>query len=156
MTLVPDFGLGVAVLTNLSSPNGVTEILTRYVVDRLRGRVPVNWCERHRNLRQQFLAQAQITKDARAKARHIGTNPAHNLAVYAGDYENDAYGVMSIRVEGGALQWSWRGMGAIMAIGTMRSLNCLRPKTDCCQISFLSRFRLIAKAMSSVCRRHSS
>lgn len=45
----------------------------------------------------------------------MGTNPAHNLAVYAGDYENAAYGVMSIRVEGGALQWSWRGMGAIMA-----------------------------------------
>jgi hypothetical protein len=40
MTLVPDFGLGVAVLTNLSPPNGVTEILTRYIVDRLRGRDP--------------------------------------------------------------------------------------------------------------------
>src|SRR5713101_2375906 len=115
MTLVPDFGLGVAVLTNLSPPNGVTEILTRYTVDRLRGRDPVNWCERHRKWRQQFLAQVQITKDARAKARHMGTRPAHDLAAYAGDYENAAYGVMSIRAEGGALHWSWRGMGAIMA-----------------------------------------
>jgi CubicO group peptidase (beta-lactamase class C family) len=115
MTLVPDFGLGVAVLTNLSPPNGVTEILTRYTVDRLRGRDPVNWCERHRKWRQQFLAQVQVTKDARAKARHMGTRPAHDLAAYAGDYENAAYGVMSIRAEGGALHWSWRGMGAIMA-----------------------------------------
>ena len=61
------------------------------------------------------MAQVQITKDARAKARHMGTRPAHDLAVYAGDYENPAYGVMSIRAEGGALHWSWRGMGAIMA-----------------------------------------
>jgi hypothetical protein len=115
MTLVPDFGLGVAVLTNLSPPNGVTEILTRYVVDRLRGRDPVNWRERHRTWRQEFLAQAQTSKDARAKARHTGTRPAHELAAYAGDYENAAYGAMSIREEGGALHWSWRGMGAIMA-----------------------------------------
>jgi CubicO group peptidase (beta-lactamase class C family) len=115
MTLILDFGLGVAVLTNLSPPNGVTEILTRYIVDRLRGREPVNWRERHRKWRQQFLAQAQITKDARAKARHMDTRPAHDLAAYAGDYENAAYGVMSIRAEGGALHWSWRGMGAIMA-----------------------------------------
>lgn len=115
MTLVPDFGLGIAVLTNLGPPNGVTEILTRYIVDRLRGRDPVNWCERHRKWRQQFFAQAQITKETRAKARHTGTRPAHDLAAYAGDYENAAYSVMSIRADGGALHWSWRGMGAIMA-----------------------------------------
>jgi CubicO group peptidase (beta-lactamase class C family) len=71
MTLVPDFGLGIAVLTNLGPPNGVTEILTRYIVDRLRGRDPVDWHERHRKWRQQFLAQAQSTKEARAKARHM-------------------------------------------------------------------------------------
>jgi CubicO group peptidase (beta-lactamase class C family) len=114
MTLVPDFGLGVAVLTNLGPPNGVTEILARYIVDRLRGRDPVNWCERHRKWRERYFARAQTAKDARAQSRHRGTRPAHDLAAYAGDYENAAYGVMSIRAEGGALHWSWRGMGAIM------------------------------------------
>jgi len=114
MTIVPDFGLGVAVLTN-RSPSAVPEILTCYIVDRLRGRDPVNWRERHRKRRQEALAQMPITKDARAKARHIGTRPAHELAAYEGDYENAAYGVMSIRTEAGALHWSWRGMGAIMA-----------------------------------------
>jgi CubicO group peptidase (beta-lactamase class C family) len=114
VTLVPDFGLGVAVLTNLSPPNGVTEILTRHIVDRLRSRDPVNWRERHREWRRKFLAQVQNKKDARAKARHMGTRPAHDLAAYAGDYENAAYGVMSIKAEGGALHWSWRGMAATM------------------------------------------
>jgi hypothetical protein len=90
MTLVPDFSLGIAVLTNLGPPNGVTEILTRYIVDRLHGRDPVDWREPHRKWRQQFLAQAQSTKEARAKARHMGTRPVHDLAAYAGDYENAA------------------------------------------------------------------
>jgi hypothetical protein len=54
-------------------------------------------------------------KEARAKARHTGTCPAHELAAYQGDYENAAYGVMSIRAESGALHWSWRGMSAVMA-----------------------------------------
>jgi CubicO group peptidase (beta-lactamase class C family) len=114
MTLVPDFGLGVAVLTN-RSPSAVPEILTWYILDRLRGRDPVDWRERRRKQRQEVLAQFQTTKDARAKARHVGTRPGHDLADYAGDYENAAYGVMSIGAEGGALHWSWRGMGAIMA-----------------------------------------
>jgi CubicO group peptidase (beta-lactamase class C family) len=114
MMLVPDYGLGVAVLTNLS-PSGMLEILTLYIVDRLRGRDPINWRERHRRRRQEALAQTQSTKDTRAKARHVGTRPAHDLAAYAGDYEHAAYGVMSIRLEGGALHWSWRGMVAIMA-----------------------------------------
>jgi CubicO group peptidase (beta-lactamase class C family) len=114
MTLVPDFGLGVAVLTN-RSPSAVLHILTLYIIDRLRGRDPVNWHERRRKQRQEFLAQMQITKDARAKARHMGTHPAHDLDAYAGDYENAAYGVISITADDGALHWSWRGMDAIMA-----------------------------------------
>jgi hypothetical protein len=51
-----------------------------------------------------------VDKDAREKARHKDTHPAHQLADYAGDYEHPAYGVMSIKEQGGALQWSWRGM----------------------------------------------
>jgi CubicO group peptidase (beta-lactamase class C family) len=114
MTLVPDFGLGVAVLTNCN-PSAVQDILTWYIVDRLRGRDPVDWRERRRKQRQEALAQIRITKDARTKARHTGTRPAHEPAAYAGEYENGAYGVMSIRAEGGVLHWSWRGMDAIMA-----------------------------------------
>jgi CubicO group peptidase (beta-lactamase class C family) len=114
MTLVPDFGLGVAVLTN-RSPSAVPEILTRHIVDRLRGRDRLDWSERRRKWRQETLGEMRTAKEARAKARHMGTRPGHELAAYAGDYENPAYGVMSVRAEAGALHWSWRGMGAIMA-----------------------------------------
>jgi CubicO group peptidase (beta-lactamase class C family) len=47
MTLVPDFGIGVAVFTN-RSPSQVPATLTWYIIDRLRGRDPVGWRERFR------------------------------------------------------------------------------------------------------------
>jgi CubicO group peptidase (beta-lactamase class C family) len=114
MTLLPDFGIGVAVFTN-RSPNGVTEALTYYIIDRLRGREPVAWRERFRQRRDEFLAQMQVDKDVREKARRGNTRPAHELAAYAGDYDHPAYGVMSIKERNGALHWSWRGLFAAMA-----------------------------------------
>ena len=113
MTLVPDFGIGVAVFTN-RSPSEVPSTLTWYIIDRLRGRDPVDWRERFRKQREEFIAHLQVDKDAREKARHKDTHPAHELADYAGDYEHPAYGVMSIKEQGGALHWSWRGMFATM------------------------------------------
>jgi CubicO group peptidase (beta-lactamase class C family) len=114
MTLVPDFGIGVAVFTN-RSPSQVPATLTWYIIDRLRGRDPVDWRERFRKQREETVAQFQVDKDAREEARHKATHPAHELADYAGDYEHPAYGVMSIKEQGGVLHWSWRGMFATMA-----------------------------------------
>jgi len=113
MTLVPDFGIGVAVLTN-RSPSEVTQTLTLYIIDRLRGREPIDWRERSRKRREQAVAQMQPDKIARDKARRVNTRPAHDLAAYAGDYGHPAYGVMSIKEQTGALHWSWRGMLAAM------------------------------------------
>ena len=113
MTLVPDFGIGVAVLTN-RSPSEVPPTLTWHIIDRLRGRDPVDWRERSRKRREDSIAQIQADKIAREKARHMNTRPAHELADYAGDYEHPAYGKMSIKEQDGTLHWSWRGMFATM------------------------------------------
>jgi CubicO group peptidase (beta-lactamase class C family) len=114
MTLVPDFGIGVAVFTN-RSPSEVPATLTWYVIDRLRDRETINWRERFRKRREESLVQMRTDKDAWEKARHINTRPAHELAAYAGQYQHPAYGVMSIKELSGALHWSWRDMFASMA-----------------------------------------
>lgn len=113
MTLLPDFGIGVAVFTN-RSPNGVTEALIYEIVDRLRGREPVAWRERFRQRREELIAQIAIDRTAKEQARRADTCPAHQIVAYAGDYNHPAYGVMSIREQDGALHWSWRGMFACM------------------------------------------
>src|SRR5260370_30914924 len=95
MTLVPDLGIGIAVFTN-RSPSEVPSTLTWYIIDRLRGREPVEWRARSRKQRDEFIAHMQADKDAREKARHQNTRPAHELAADASDYEHLAYGVMSL------------------------------------------------------------
>lgn len=114
MTLLPDFGIGVAVFTNRSS-NGVTEALTYEVVDRLRGREPIAWRERFRQQREKAISQIEVDRRAWHQARRPNTRPAHDIAAYAGDYDHPAYGLMSIREQDGALHWSWRGLYAGMA-----------------------------------------
>ena len=113
MTLVPDFGIGVAVLTN-RSPSEVPTTLTWHLIDRLRGRQPIDWRQRFGKRREELIAQTRADKDAWAKARHSNTRPGHELAAYAGRYEQPAYGVMAIEDKGGVLHWSWRGMFAPM------------------------------------------
>src|ERR1700730_10354995 len=113
MTLLAGFCIRVGGFTK-RSPRQVAPTLTWYIIDRLRGRDPVDWRERFRKQREESIAHFQVDKDAREKARHKDTHPAHELADYAGDYEHPAYGVMSITEQGGALHWSWRGMFATM------------------------------------------
>lgn len=111
MTLLPDFGIGVAVFSN-RSPSQVPSTLTWYILDRLRGREPVGWRARSRKQRDEFIAHMQADKDVREKARHKNTRPAHELAAYVGDYDHPAYGVMSVTMQGSELHWTWRGMFA--------------------------------------------
>jgi hypothetical protein len=111
MALVPEAGIGVTVLTNRSS-SGIPLILSLYIIDRLRGREPVDWLSRVRKQRDDFIAHIPADKEAREKARHKDTRPAHALSAYAADYAHPAYGVISIREQDGVLHWSWRGMGA--------------------------------------------
>jgi hypothetical protein len=113
MTLLPDFGIGVAIFTN-RSPSDLLGTLTWHIVDRLRGREPIDWHERFRKRWEQAKAQIQDDKSARQKVRQANTRPAHQLGTYAGDYEHPAYGVMSITEQDGELRWSWRGMSAAM------------------------------------------
>jgi hypothetical protein len=111
MTLLPDLGIGIAVFSN-RSPSEVPSTLTWYIIDRLRGREPIDWRTRSRKQRDEFIAHMQANKDAREKARHKETRPAHELAAYVGDYDHPAYGVMSVTMQADDLRWAWRGMFA--------------------------------------------
>ena len=113
MAMLPDHGIGVVVFTN-RSPSEVTSALTWYILDRLRGRDPIDWRGRAKKRRDEFIAHMQADKDAREKARHKNTRPAHELEAYAADYEHPAYGVMSVSLQDGALHWKWRGMYATL------------------------------------------
>jgi CubicO group peptidase (beta-lactamase class C family) len=114
MTMLPDRGVGVAVFTNRSQ-SVVPEILANYVFDRVCGREPIPWLDRLRERRRKFVAQLDVDRQARKATRRLNTRSSHDLADYAGDYENPGYGRITITHAEGKLNWAYRGMSEPLA-----------------------------------------
>jgi CubicO group peptidase (beta-lactamase class C family) len=116
LMLLPDRGVGVALLTN----NGLTpllapHILANYVFDRVCGNEPVPWLDRFRERRRQFITQQDVAPRAGKAARRPATQPGRDLADYAGDYEHRGYGKITITHAEGKLHWAFRGMSEPLA-----------------------------------------
>lgn len=114
MTMLPDRGVGVAVLTN-RSPSAVPEILANYVFDQACGKEPIPWFDRYRERRRKMVAQLDVDRQARQAARRPNTRPSHDLADYAGDYDHPGYGRITITHAEGTLIWAYRGMSESLA-----------------------------------------
>jgi CubicO group peptidase (beta-lactamase class C family) len=112
MTMLPDRGVGVAVLTNSSM---APEILANYVFDRVCGKEPIPWLDRLREWRRKFVAQLDVDRQARKATRRPNTRPSHDLADLAGDYEHPGYGRITITHAEGKLIWAYRGMSEPLA-----------------------------------------
>jgi CubicO group peptidase (beta-lactamase class C family) len=112
MMMMPDRGIGVAVLAN----NGMTplfapHILANYVFDRVCGKEPAPWLDRFREGRR----QQDVDRQAEKASRRPATQPGRDLADYAGDYENPGYGRITISHAEGKLHWAFRGMAEPLA-----------------------------------------
>jgi hypothetical protein len=112
MTMLPDRGVGVAVLTN---GNMAPEILANYVFDRVCGKEPIPWLDRLRERRRKFVAQLDVDRPARKVTQRPNTRPSHDLADYTGDYEHPGYGRITITHADGKLNWAYRGMSEPLA-----------------------------------------
>jgi CubicO group peptidase (beta-lactamase class C family) len=109
ISLFPEKRIGVMVMTNRAT-SPVAQLLTFCAFDRLCGLDTINWLDRFRGRKQQFLAQHKLDKAARSVSRKPNTRPTHPLSDYAGEYEHPAYGRVIIGLDGEALSWSWRGL----------------------------------------------
>ena len=114
MKMLPDHGVGVAVFTNRTQ-SMAPEIIANYVFDRVCGKEPIPWLDRLRERRRKFVAQLEVDRLARSAIRRPNTQPSHDLAEYAGDYEHPAYGRITIAHAGGTLNWTYRGMSEPLA-----------------------------------------
>ncbi|MDF5732417.1 MAG: serine hydrolase [Rhizonema sp. PD38] len=96
-TLLPQDNIGIVVLTNLEQ-NPVIHTVTYYVCDFLLALDESPWNER---MRERY-AQAKEEKAKAALsiiyARKSGTQPSHPLEDYTGDFENPAYGALSVSI----------------------------------------------------------
>jgi CubicO group peptidase (beta-lactamase class C family) len=110
MAWLPNDGIGVMVLTNMSGPaNPVPNIVVRRVFDDLLGLPPIDWNARFRKDADEGRVRSDSTRRALEAARVAGTSPSHPLADYAGRYHHPGYGTFEIAVRDGGLALVYDG-----------------------------------------------
>jgi CubicO group peptidase (beta-lactamase class C family) len=116
MMMMPDHGVGVAVLANNGmTPNFAPHLLANYVFDRACGKEPGPWLDRFRERHRELVAQQDAYRRAAKASRRSTTQPARDLADYAGGYEHPGYGRITITHAEGRLHWAFRGMSEPLA-----------------------------------------
>jgi CubicO group peptidase (beta-lactamase class C family) len=110
--LLPDDGIGVAVLTNTSS-SLMHAVVGCRVLDELLGAEPLDVFG---FFKPRFDAVMAGAREAKAARRVVpGAPPARPLSAYAGDYEHPGYGTLAIARNGDALRPSLGTMDLSLA-----------------------------------------
>jgi len=107
VSFMPNDKIGVIVLVISDHSAPLYNIVSYNVYERLLGMDQTPWSQRRL---QQRLAGKKAGTEARAKAgsdRVPNTKPSHELADYAGDYENPAYGILQIGLKSDMLQFGF-------------------------------------------------
>lgn len=107
ISFMPNDKIGVIslVISDHSAP--LYNIISYNVYERLLGMDQTPWSQRQL---QQRLANKKAATESRTKAgadRAPNTKPSHALRDYVGDYENAAYGIMKIGLQGEQLQFDF-------------------------------------------------
>jgi CubicO group peptidase (beta-lactamase class C family) len=107
ISFMPNDKIGVIVLVISDHSAPLYNIVSYNVYERLLGMDQTPWSQRQL---QQRLANKKAGTEARAKAggdRVLNTKPSHALADYASEYENAAYGILKIGLQGDQLQFGF-------------------------------------------------
>jgi CubicO group peptidase (beta-lactamase class C family) len=107
ISFMPNDKIGVIVLVQTDHSAPLYNIISYNVYERLLGMDQTAWSQRQLTRR---LAGKKAGTEARAKAgadRVSNTKPSHALSAYAGEYENPAYGILKIGLQGDQLQFGF-------------------------------------------------
>ena len=107
VSFMPNDKIGVIVFVISDHSAPLYNIVSYNVYERLLGMDQTPWSQRQL---QQRLANKKAGTQARAKAggdRVPNTKPSHVLGDYVGEYENPAYGILRIALEGEQLQFGF-------------------------------------------------
>ena len=107
VSFMPNDKIGVIVFVISDHSAALYNIISYNVYERLLGMDQTPWSQRQL---QQRLANKRAGTEARAKAggdRVSNTKPSHLLGDYTGEYENPAYGILKIGLQGEQLQFGF-------------------------------------------------
>lgn len=100
VTLIPKRKAGIAVLTNLAVAGEAISI-RNLLLDILLGLPKRNWPSIYKKINT--LTKKEAREQKAKEVRHKRTKPSRELEAYVGDYEDSAYGTLTVYLEGGAL-----------------------------------------------------
>lgn len=102
LTLVPELGLGVAVLTN-AEEGAAYNTITQEILDHYMAAADHDWLETYRTLDARRDSAVAAVERAATTERDASSRPSLPLAGYAGTLSDPWYGDVSISVESGGL-----------------------------------------------------
>jgi CubicO group peptidase (beta-lactamase class C family) len=106
LTLVPEAGLGIALLNNLDRTM-MNVALSNNLVDRFCGLPDKDW-NGYFKLVQEHDERSERNHVAQMLSkRRAGTKPSLALPAYTGEYVDPAYGTCEVKLEDGKLMWRW-------------------------------------------------
>jgi hypothetical protein len=107
VALLPKLNAGVVVLTNIGRGNAPLAARSA-ILDLLLGTAtPRDWNAYYLDLDAKSFAKGQAAIAGREAQRKPNTKPSHDLADYAGTYENAGYGKVVVTLEQGSLVLRW-------------------------------------------------
>ena len=106
VALLPQHKAGVVVLTNTNRGYGIIA-LRNAILDALIGKEKRDW-NAHFLAREQSLDERSLeSKQENEGKRHKNTKPSRELASYAGKYNSEAYGPLTVTVDNDRLVIDW-------------------------------------------------
>jgi len=112
VSFMPDAKMGLVILTNLDG-NIMVDSLMLEVYDRMLGLEPIDWNARYKLKWAQIKEAMKLSnKKEEDVLRKSGTKTSHPLQDFAGDFEESAYGRLTVEVSGTALKASLHGLAS--------------------------------------------
>src|SRR5205814_3866443 len=127
--LFPDDGMGLVVLMNKGG-SPLPGLIVQHASDRLLRLEPIDWLAEGLDRRNKGLAAEKEAKKKKETVRRSGTQPAHSLAEYAGDYEHPGYGPLKVEVRDGRLVSIYNGIEATLDHWHFEVFNAPKANND--------------------------
>lgn len=106
ISAMPHDRIGVIVLVMGEHAGQLYDAVSYHIYERLLGMTPSQSGARLFAIHTQERAARHNAQASAGADRVLDTHPSHPLAAFVGDYDNAAYGVMEIRLEGGELHYT--------------------------------------------------
>jgi CubicO group peptidase (beta-lactamase class C family) len=110
VTFMPQDNIGMIILSNQNASQ-IPTVVSYNVYDRLLGMDQIEWTKRLKTRQERGRAGTEEAKLKGYTAQVPGTHPSHDLAGFAGEYESPAYGLASVALANGALEFNYHGDG---------------------------------------------